>query len=48
MAFGQALRTAVNIDANRFDRVTILKETEEPVQLAAQQVIRAFGAPAQH
>ena len=47
MAFGQALRTAVNLDPNRFDRVTILKETEYPVQLAAQQVIRAFGAPAQ-
>ena len=47
MAFGQALRTAVNQDPNRFDRVTILKETEIPVELAAQQVIRAFGAPAQ-
>lgn len=47
MAFGQALRTAVNQDSNRFDRVTILKETETPVQLAAQQVIRAFGAPTQ-
>ncbi|MGE4610894.1 MAG: class II fructose-bisphosphate aldolase [Paracoccaceae bacterium] len=47
MAFGNALRTAVNQDQNRFDRVTILKETENPVQLAAQQVIRAFGAPAQ-
>jgi len=47
MAFGQALRTAVNQDPNRFDRVAILKETENPVQLSAQQVIRAFGAPAQ-
>ena len=47
MAFGQALRIAVNQDPNRFDRVTILKETVAPVQLAAQQVIRAFGAPAQ-
>ena len=47
MAFGNALRTAVNQDPNRFDRVTILKETENPVQLTAQQVIRAFGAPAQ-
>ncbi|OUS08203.1 fructose-bisphosphate aldolase [Rhodobacterales bacterium 52_120_T64] len=47
MAFGLALRTAVNQDPNRFDRVTILKETENPVQLAAQQVIRAFGAPVQ-
>ena len=47
MAFGNALRTAVNKDPSRFDRVTILKEIEYPVQLAAQQVIRAFGAPAQ-
>lgn len=47
MAFGQALRTAVSADQSRFDRVTILKETEIPIQLAAQQVIRAFGAPAQ-
>lgn len=46
MAFGQALRIAVNHDPNRFDRVTILKETVAPVQQAAQQVIRAFGAPA--
>ena len=47
MAFGQALRMAVNQDLDRFDRVTILKETENPVQLAAQQIIHAFGAPAQ-
>jgi fructose-bisphosphate aldolase class II len=48
MAFGKALRTAVNQDPERFDRVTILKETENPVQLAAQEVIRAFCAPAQN
>jgi fructose-bisphosphate aldolase class II len=47
MAFGQALHIAVNQDPNRFDRIAILKETVIPVQLAAQQVIRAFGAPAQ-
>jgi fructose-bisphosphate aldolase class II len=47
MAFGKALRTAVNQDPERFDRVSILKETENPVQLAAQEVIRAFCAPAQ-
>jgi fructose-bisphosphate aldolase class II len=47
MAFGEALRTAVNHDPERFDRVSILKETENPVQLAAQEVIRAFCAPAQ-
>lgn len=47
MAFGQSLRNAVNADPNRFDRVTILKETHDPVVAAARNVIRAFGAPAQ-
>jgi fructose-bisphosphate aldolase class II len=31
MAFGAALRDAVNRDPDRFDRVTILKETHDPV-----------------
>ena len=47
MAFGQALRIAVNADPERFDRVTILKETHDPVCTAAQEVIRAFQAPPQ-
>ncbi|WP_170559434.1 class II fructose-bisphosphate aldolase [Ruegeria atlantica] len=47
MAFGNALREAVNRDADRFDRVTILKETHDPVEAAARMVIRALGAPAQ-
>jgi fructose-bisphosphate aldolase class II len=47
MAFGNALRAAVNSDPNRFDRVTILKETQDPVEAAARAVIRAFGAPPQ-
>ena len=47
MAFGQALRHAVNADAARFDRVAILKDTVEPTTQAARDVIRAFGAPAQ-
>ena len=47
MAFGQALRTAVNADADRFDRVSILKETHDPVVAATRKVIRAFGAPGQ-
>ncbi len=47
MAFGQALREAVNADPDRFDRVTILKETHDPVEAAARMVIRAFGAPSQ-
>lgn len=45
MAFGQALRDAVNNDPDRFDRVSILKETIDPVEAAARVVLRAFGAP---
>ena len=47
MAFGAALREAVNRDPERFDRVTILKETHDPVMAAARTVIRAFGASQQ-
>ncbi|MEP2979418.1 MAG: class II fructose-bisphosphate aldolase [Lentilitoribacter sp.] len=47
MAFGSALREAVNKDESRFDRVSILKETHDPVMQATRNVIRAFGAPAQ-
>ncbi|WP_170784749.1 class II fructose-bisphosphate aldolase [Ruegeria lacuscaerulensis] len=47
MAFGAAMREAVNRDPERFDRVTILKETHDPVEAAARTVIRAFGAPPQ-
>lgn len=44
MAFGLAMRQAVNADPERFDRVTILKETHDPVVAAARQVLRAFKA----
>jgi len=44
MVFGAALREAVNRDPERFDRVTILKETHDPVMEAARLAIRAFGA----
>ncbi|MFP7569441.1 class II fructose-bisphosphate aldolase [Marivita sp. S2033] len=47
MAFGAALREAVNSDPERFDRVQILKETHEPLVAATRQVLRAFGAPNQ-
>jgi fructose-bisphosphate aldolase class II len=40
MAFGAALRTAVNADPDRFDRVTILKETHDPVMAAARVILR--------
>ena len=40
MAFGSALRDAVNKDAKRFDRVQILKETHDPVVAATREVLR--------
>ena len=46
MAFGAALREAVNRDPECFDRVAILRQTHDPVMAAARTVIRAFGAPA--
>lgn len=42
MAFGAALRDAVAQDPNRFDRVSILKDTEEPVTEATKTVISTF------
>ena len=42
MAFGAAMRTAVNADATRFDRVTILKETHDPTVAAARRVLSAL------
>ncbi|MGI9400123.1 MAG: class II fructose-bisphosphate aldolase [Rhizobiaceae bacterium] len=42
MAFGNALRLAVNSDPDRFDRVSILKETHDPVFHATRKVISAF------
>ena len=48
MAFGDAMRLAVNKDPERFDRVAILKETIDPVEAAAREVIRAFGAGPQN
>lgn len=43
MAFGDALRAAVNKDPSRFDRITILKDTHDPVMAATRQVLRAIG-----
>ncbi|WP_289034082.1 class II fructose-bisphosphate aldolase [uncultured Roseibium sp.] len=42
MAFGAALREAVNKDPSRFDRVTILKDTHDPVVAATRKVLQAF------
>ncbi|QMU58291.1 MAG: class II fructose-bisphosphate aldolase [Boseongicola sp.] len=44
MAFGQALREAVNSDADRFDRVAILSEVETPIETAARKVLRDMTA----
>ena len=43
MAFGQALREAVNADADRFDRVVILKETHDHIEQAARRVLKALA-----
>jgi len=40
MAFGQALRDALNEDPKRFDRVAILEKTEAPVCRATREAIR--------
>ncbi len=45
MAFGAALRASVNSDPDRFDRVSILKDTEGSVQSAAETVLRAISTP---
>lgn len=42
MAFGAALRAAVNSDPARFDRVAILKDTHDPMVDAARRVLRGF------
>jgi len=42
MAFGDAMRAAVNADPARFDRVQILKETHDPLVAKTRQVLRSF------
>jgi fructose-bisphosphate aldolase class II len=42
MAFGDAMRVAVNADPTRFDRVQILKETHDPLVAATRQVLAAL------
>jgi len=42
MAFGAALRDAVDADAVRFDRVQILKETHDPVAAATRRALAAL------
>jgi fructose-bisphosphate aldolase class II len=42
MAFGAAMRAAMNSDPDRFDRVTILKDTHDPMVTAARRVLQAL------
>ncbi|WP_299728833.1 class II fructose-bisphosphate aldolase [uncultured Tateyamaria sp.] len=42
MAFGAAMRAAVNADPARFDRVEILKETHDPMVVATRRVLAAL------
>ncbi|WP_299831274.1 class II fructose-bisphosphate aldolase [uncultured Roseobacter sp.] len=42
MAFGDALREAVNSNPSRFDRVQILKDTHDPLVAATRAVLRGF------
>lgn len=42
MAFGEAMREAVNSDPSRFDRVTILKDTHDPMVTATRRVLAAL------
>lgn len=42
MAFGAALRDAVNADPERFDRVQILQDTHDPLVTATRAVLQAF------
>jgi fructose-bisphosphate aldolase class II len=44
MVFGSALRAALSRDHSQFDRIEILRATEDPVMAAAQAVIRNLGA----
>lgn len=44
MAFGDAMRTAVNADPDRFDRVQILKDTHDPMVAATRTVLQGFKA----
>ncbi|WP_375228951.1 class II fructose-bisphosphate aldolase [Roseobacter sp. S98] len=47
MAFGDALRAAVNSDPARFDRVTILKDTHAPLVDATRRVLHGFKGETQ-
>lgn len=43
MTFGRALRAILDGNPDRFDRIEILGQTEEPVRRAAREIIRSIG-----
>ena len=45
MTFGDALHAAVAKDPNRFDRVSILREVEDPIRAAARPILSAISKP---
>ncbi len=45
IAFGKSLRSVVNFDKTRFDRVQILSDTIVPVRDAAIKALKDLGAP---
>lgn len=45
MAFGQALRTSINSDLERFDRNAILKDIINPLSIAARSSLQSMGCP---
>jgi len=42
MVFGSALREVLQQDPDRYDRIAILKETQEPMMQAARHVLSAL------
>jgi fructose-bisphosphate aldolase class II len=45
MAFGAALRNAVALDPERFDRIEILKDTQAPMVDVTRKILRNIGRP---
>lgn len=43
LAFGAALRDALNADPDRFDRIQIMKDTHDPLVLRTRQVLRTMA-----
>ncbi len=46
MLFGQALRRAADAHPDRFDRIELLQETEQPIRDAARHIISSLGPAA--